>query len=97
MNTFLRKNVVDSTTYNRYGIATVDYESVDYDTDVAAGDIDEIVGDEIVGGIVLAIGVILVGIGIWLLVFALVTLEKLIVRVGEFINMFKNMSDSLNN
>jgi hypothetical protein len=51
----------------------------------------------IIGSIALAIGVILVGIGIWLLVFALVTLEKLIVRVGEFINMFKNMSDSLNN
>jgi hypothetical protein len=43
-NIFLRKNVVDSTTYNRYAITTTDYESVDYDTDIESGELDEIVG-----------------------------------------------------
>jgi hypothetical protein len=42
-NTILRHHTVDSTTYNRYGISTGDYTSNDFDTDVDAGELDEIV------------------------------------------------------
>jgi hypothetical protein len=41
-NSFLRKNTVDSSTYNRYGIVVDNYESVDFDTDITAGHIDEL-------------------------------------------------------
>jgi hypothetical protein len=43
-NTFVREHIIDSSVYNRYGIVTHDYESVDYDVDIDNGDIDEIVG-----------------------------------------------------
>jgi hypothetical protein len=43
-NTILRDHVVDSTTYNRYGISAYDFESTTFTADVDSLYIDEIVG-----------------------------------------------------
>jgi hypothetical protein len=43
-NTIVREHIIDTSIYNRYGIVTGDYTSVDYDVDIDNGDIDEIVG-----------------------------------------------------